>query len=372
MKAPSISRRTCIKTGLMGTLGMAFIPALAANDPVLKKYQREARYYKITGRGVKCTLCPNECNISLNDTGDCRTRINRDNKLYTTAYGNPCAIHIDPVEKKPLYHFLPGSRSFSIATAGCNLVCLNCQNWQISQATPAETRNQELFPGQVVASSIGNNCQSIAYTYAEPLVFYEYMYDSSEKAHQEGIKNILISNGYVNEEPLRKLTKVIDAANIDLKSFSDDIYIRLNTGSLKPVLRTLKILKEEGVWLEITNLVIPGWTDDMDMIKEMCAWLVKNGFDETPLHFSRFFPQYKLQQLPATPAETLTKARNIAMQEGIKFVYIGNLPGNDASNTLCPKCHQVVIERKGFRILKNNLTKGKCQFCHTPVPGVWA
>ena len=328
-------------------------------------------FYTATPRGMKCEICPNECTIRSGESGDCRNRENINGKLYTIAYGNPCSVHVDPIEKKPLYHFLPGSQSFSIATAGCNFACMNCQNWEISQTSPRKTRNIELFPEQVVEQCLSSGSQSIAYTYSEPTSFYEYMFDTAVIAHRRGVRNVLVSNGYINDRPLRTLAPYLDAANIDLKSFSNDIYLKLSAGTLQPVLNTLKTLNEIGVWLEITNLVIPSWTDDMDMIRRMCGWLVENGFSENPLHFSRFFPQYKLTQLPQTPVSTLIRARDIALKAGLKHVYIGNVPSMDASNTTCPNCGKVVLERRGFSIYSINLKNGKCAYCGSMVKGVW-
>ncbi len=377
-----ISKREFLKCGLLGVggafCGMAKPEGSNPNDLIrttppekLWKWSKEGMFYSETPRGVKCLICPNECTLKENEVSLCHNRINVNNKIYTIAYGNPCAIHIDPVEKKPLYHFLPSSKAFSIATAGCNLACLNCQNWTISQVGPKETQNYDLMPEKVVEECIKENCESIAYTYSEPLTFYEYTLDTSIIAREKGIRNILVSAGFINEEPLRKLCKTIDAANIDLKSFKESIYLKLNAGKLQPVLNTLTILKEEGVWLEITNLVIPGWTDDMVMIQEMCTWLYKNGFEDTPLFFSRFQPLYKLTQLPATPVATLNRAREIALDTGLKYVYSGNVPGSSSENTYCPKCKKLVILRKGFSILENNLNQGSCKFCNEKVPGVW-
>ncbi len=341
-------------------------------DPgVPGRYSKESPYYVVTPKGVQCKICPNRCILREGFESICRTHVVKDKKLYTIAYGNPCSVHVDPIEKKPLFHFLPATPSFSIATAGCNLACLNCQNWEISQKSPSETDNTELFPRQVVEQAAKSGCRSIAYTYSEPIAFYEYTFDTARLARARGIKNLLISNGYINEQPLRDLAKYLDAANINLKSFSDDIYARLNGGSLQPVLNTLKILKEEGVWLEITNLVVPTWTDKPDMIAEMCGWLMKNGFADAPLHFSRFHPLYKLTGLPYTPLSFLEKARDIALKAGIKYVYIGNVSGTPAENTYCPKCKKIVIERRGFSILQNNLKNGACKFCSTSIAGIW-
>ena len=242
---------------------------LGAYD-VPAKHRREALFYTETPKGIRCLICPNECTLKRGELSDCRNRISKDGKLHTIAYGNPCAIHVDPIEKKPLYHFLPSSRSFSIATAGCNLACLNCQNWSISQSSPTETRNYDLMPDALVDQASNNNCQSIAYTYSEPITYFEYTCDSARLAHDSGIRNILVSAGYINPEPQQYFIKHIDGANIDLKSFDDNIYLKLNAGKLQPVLDGLKIFRESGVWLEITNLIIPSWTDDLDMIARMC------------------------------------------------------------------------------------------------------
>ena len=384
MKKPEklINKRQFVKYTLAGIGGIACTPinSLFGKNPVstivnppekLWKWSREAMYYTATPRGLKCLRCPNECTIKEGELGDCHNHLTYNGKLYTIAYGNPCAVHIDPIEKKPLLHFLPESSAFSIATAGCNLACLNCQNWSISQKSPRETRNFDLMPDKVIEAAIESDCESIAYTYSEPITFYEYTYDTAILARNAGIKNVLVSAGYINEEPMRKLARVIDAANIDLKSFKDSIYLKLNAGKLEPVLRTLKILNEEGVWLEITNLIIPGWTDDFDMIREMCDWLYKNGFADNPLHFSRFQPLYKLTQLPPTPLSTLTKAREIALDSGIKYVYIGNIPGTEAENTFCPGCNKILMKRRGYRILSNHVINGKCEYCSEPIAGVW-
>ncbi len=369
-----MNKREFLKNCLLATGGLC-IPggtfSLPITDMNSDRNIKEGMFYAATPKGVRCLICPNECNIKEGEAGDCRSRVNKNGKLYSIAYGNPCAVHIDPIEKKPLYHFLPGTTAFSIAAAGCSLACLNCQNWEISQKSPRETRNFDLMPDQVVAGAIKGSCRNIAYTYSEPSTFYEYSFDTSVQAREKNIKNILKTSGYINEEPLRKICKVIDAANVDLKSFSNEIYLKLNAGSLKPVLDSLKILKEEGVWLEITNLVVPSWNDDMEMIRKMCGWLVQNGMAENPLHFSRFYPMHKLTQLPPTPVNTLTRAAEIARSEGLKFVYIGNVPGNESADTLCPSCKKTVIERKGFSITKNNISEACCSFCKTKISGIW-
>jgi pyruvate formate lyase activating enzyme len=335
------------------------------------KWSREALFYVSTHSGLKCLKCPHGCLLGDGETGRCRNRVNIRGKLFSTAYGNPCAVHIDPIEKKPLFHFLPSTEAFSIAAAGCNLRCLNCQNWQISQASPAETENMDMMPDRVVEECVRSGSASIAYTYSEPVTFYEYVYDTAVLARARGVRNVFKSSGYINEPPLRKLCRVIDAANIDLKSFDESVYARLNSARLDPVMRTLKVLREEGVWLEITNLVIPTWTDDMGMIGRMAEWLSESGMQDTPLHFSRFTPLYKLNQLPPTPVSVLEKARAVAMKAGLRYVYIGNVPGHNAENTLCPRCGAVAVERRGFAVLTMNIAGGKCRGCGEKIPGVW-
>ena len=373
-----MKKRDFLRLGIYGAcsacLAGGMFPANAAKPlPQNQKFRpvRKAIFYTPTARGMKCLICPNECQIKPEEHGDCRTRYFTEGDLYTIAYGNPCAVHVDPIEKKPLYHFLPQSKSFSIAIAGCNLACLNCQNWEISQASPLATKNYDLTPGDVIKNCAEQRCTSISYTYSDPVAWYEYAYDTAQMARVAGIKNVLVSAGYINREPLRQLSKYIDAANIDLKSFSNEIYEMLNAGKLQPVLDCLTFLKDNGVWLEITNLVVPDWTDDFDMIKQMCDWLADHGFADVPLHFSRFYPQYKLAQLPETPVATLVKARQIALSAGLHYVYIGNVPGSNAQDTLCPGCKKPLVLRKGFFVEKNEISNGKCRYCNMKIPGVW-
>ena len=356
----------CTKTGKSGINNL-----YSGISEELWKWSKEAEYYTQTPKGVKCLLCPNECSIKEGELGDCHSRLNYKGKLYSIAYGNPCAVNIDPIEKKPLYHFLPKTKSYSIATAGCNLSCLNCQNWTISQVGPRETKNYDLMPEKVVQETLKNKCRSISYTYSEPITFYEYMRDTAKSARLAGIKNVMVTAGYINEKPLRQICKVIDAANVDVKSFSNDIYMKLNAGTLDPVLNTLKIMADENIWLEIGNLIVPGWTDDFDMIKRFCDWIYKNNLHTYPLHFLRFYPQYKLSQLAPTPVNTLLKAKEIALAAGIQFVYLGNVTGAEAQNTYCPSCKKLLVERKGYEITQNHIINGCCEYCKKKIPGVW-
>jgi len=371
-----ISKRDFVKKCLALSAGVVAMPCHGVMSCMIPEeqelYRKVAMFQEETPRGIMCRICPNECVLKEGEVSDCRNRIVRKSKLYTMAYGNPCSANVDPIEKKPLYHFLPGSRAFSIATAGCNLICLNCQNWAISQTSPDKTRNFNLPPERVVEESIRNNCLSIAYTYSEPVTFYEYTYETAVIAKKSGIKNVFKSNGYINPEPLKKLCTVLDAANIDLKSFNNNTYLKLTGGKLQPVLDALKIYKEMGVWLEITNLIVPKWTDNTDEIGLMCKWLGENGFKDTPLHFSRFYPTYKLEQLPPTPVELLKTAYRIATGEGLQYVYIGNVPGNEMADTKCPNCGTTVIARQGYTITANKIKDGRCTKCNTIIEGVWS
>lgn len=333
----------------------------------------EARYYKkLPDREVECTLCPHFCKLSDRERGYCGDRENRGGTYYTLVYGKACAVHIDPIEKKPLFHFLPGKNTLSIATAGCNVNCKFCQNWEISQVRPEQVQNYDFPPSQVVKSAQKYNCPVIAYTYTEPVVFYEYMYDTSVKARSKGIKSVVISAGFINPEPLEELTKVVDAIKIDLKAFTQDFYTNYVRGELKPILEAIKIVHKSQAWLEIVYLVIPTLNDSPPNIRKMCQWIMKEIGPDVPLHFSRFYPMYLLKNLPPTPISTLEKLRNIALKEGLHYVYIGNVPGHKAESTYCPQCHNIIIKRIGYQIEKINLKNGRCKFCNHPIPGIWS
>ncbi|MFO8166084.1 MAG: AmmeMemoRadiSam system radical SAM enzyme [Desulfatiglandales bacterium] len=335
------------------------------------KWSIEGFYYTKNGNDVQCLVCPNRCYLTPGDRSVCRSKVNIGGKLYSLAYGNPCVVHIDPIEKKPLNHFYPATNVLSIAAAGCNFRCLNCQNWEISQKKPEEIQHSELFPTDVVRLAKEKNTPSIAYTYSEPVSYYEYMYDTARLASEAGIKNVWVSNGYINKRPLEDLAQYLDGANVNLKSFDDDTYRRLNGGRLQPVLNTFKLLHEKGIWFEMTTLVVPGYVDNPEMIKRMCNWILRELGPDYPLHFLRFFPQYRLNRLPATPVKTLEHVRNIALKEGIHYVYLGNVPGHDAYNTYCHNCHQILIDRRGYTIAELNIHNGRCKFCNTPIPGRW-
>jgi len=328
-------------------------------------------YQKLDNQKVKCELCPRYCVISPGKRGYCRVRENQKGQLISISYAKPVAIHLDPIEKKPLFHFLCSKQAFSIATAGCNLNCKFCQNWDISQSQPERLNYTALEPQELVNKALASGAPVVAFTYTEPTVFYEYMLDICRLARGRGLKNVMHSNGYINEEPLRGLAKYLDAANIDLKGFKEEYYAKICEGSLAPVLKSLKVLKEEGVHLEITNLVLTGFNDDPESITKMCLWIKDNLGSSTPLHFTRFFPMYKLLGLNPTPVETLEKLRKIALDCGLKYVYIGNVPGHTGENTYCPKCKRMLIKRVGYIVEEINLVDGVCKFCQEKIEGVW-
>lgn len=331
----------------------------------------EASYYEsFSDRSLQCFLCPNHCTIPPGRFGICKARKNIDGKLYSMVYGKIASVHVDPIEKKPFFHFLPGSKVFSAGTTGCNMRCAFCQNWEISQAFPEDVRTENATPEQLVAKAIESGAQSIAFTYNEPVIAYEYALDTARLAKDKGLKVVLVSNGYISEEPLKELLKYIDAYKVDLKAFDEKFYHKFTGGRLAPILDSLKMIKQSGVWLEIVTLLVPGENDSETEIRAMARWIKENLGDDVPLHFSRFFPQYKLQNLPPTPAETLIRARKIAMEEGLKFVYTGNVPYPEGETTYCPKSGEKAIERQGYFITRDHLKDGACPDGEK-IPGVW-
>jgi pyruvate formate lyase activating enzyme len=311
------------------------------------------------------------CLIEPGQSGECRVRINIDGVLRTVVYGFPCSIHVDPIEKKPLFHFLPSTKILSMATVGCNLHCRNCQNWEISQANPEDSRAMFCPPEKLVEMTQEYDCPSLAYTYTDPIIFYEYTYDTAKLARDKGIRSVLVTAGYINAEPWKKLLKYVDAANIDLKGMSDDFYIRVCSGTLKPVQEALVLAKASGIMVEVTNLIIPTLNDKPEQIRKLTRWVKANLGGETPLHFSRFFPRYKMQHLPPTSLKTLDMAREIAISEGLHYVYIGNIRSKVGQNTYCPGCNSLLIERSGYTILQNWLKEGCCPDCGKEIYGVW-
>ncbi len=320
---------------------------------------------------VQCELCPRNCVVQPGQSGDCRIRVNVDGKLRAVTYGYPSAIHVDPVEKKPVNHFLPGTKIFSIATVGCNMHCKNCQNWEISQCNPEDATAMKLPPEAIPAAARQSGCQSVAYTYTDPSVYYEYAFDSCVRAHEAGLRNVLVTAAYMNLKPWRELCQHVDAVTIDVKAFTEQFYREICGTSLKPVLDCLVAAKSMGVLVEVSNLVIPTLNDTERDIAPLCRWIVENLGRETPMHFLGFFPQYQMRHLPPTPAPTLDRAREIAQAAGLHFVYIGNLLAEDAQNTRCPACQRLLIRRTQHTVLKNDLVGGKCAACQTEIYGIW-
>ncbi|MBN1808298.1 MAG: AmmeMemoRadiSam system radical SAM enzyme [Planctomycetes bacterium] len=381
------SRRDILRfagSGFLAGLGSRF---LFAEDALLPPadgrpnvhFRREARWYTKSKDGsVSCGLCPLHCTVAPGSRGACGVRENRGGVYYSLTWGSPCAVHVDPIEKKPLFHFRPGSRVYSFAAAGCNMSCKFCQNWDISQAAPDEMPSRALPPSALVPLVKSRKIDIIAFTYSEPTVSSEYVLDSASLARSEGIDTVTISNGFIEEAPLADLLRVLSAVKVDLKSFDDGFYRDICSARLKPVLDTLTRLAAAGTWFEIVYLVIPSLNDDMKMIASMSAWILKNLGASVPLHFTRFHPAYRLKNLPATPLSTLSRARQTALAEGLRFVYTGNVPGASGEDTFCPSCGKVLVERHEYHImnvrLKNvsrNKKEASCEYCGAPVPGIW-
>jgi pyruvate formate lyase activating enzyme len=316
-------------------------------------------------------LCPKECTLSPGEAGDCRVRVNLDGRLRSLVYGFPCAINVDPVEKKPFFHFLPGTTMLSLATVGCNLHCLNCQNWEISQANPEDSTASQCPPEQVVGLAQQHRCRSVACTYTEPLVYYEYTLDIARSARNAGVRTVLVTAAYISPEPWKRLLEVVDAVTIDLKFMSDDLYHTVCDASLKPVLDAIVAAKEAGVWVEVSNLVIPTLNDRPEDLRRLSQWVKDSLGVETPLHFLGFYPRYKMQHLPPTSDHTLQMARDAAKAVGLKFVYVGNVTCPDGQDTHCPSCDRLLVERSGFTVLQNRIRDGHCPDCGKAVAGVW-
>lgn len=330
----------------------------------------EARFYTRSGAGkVRCYLCPRYCEIGDGQTGFCFVRKNEGGTLYSLAYGNPYAVHIDPIEKKPLAHFLPGTRILSIGTAGCNLGCKFCQNWDISKARYDHERASIFAPEAAVQTALKRHCPSIAFTYNDPVIWAEYAMDIAQLAHTRGLKTVMVTAGYITQEALPVVYDHIDAANVDLKGFTEDFYRKTCLAHLKPVLQTLKALKQRGsTWVEITNLIIPTLNDARAEIRDMCKWILDNLGPEVPLHFTAFHPDFKLMHLPQTSGEILEEARHLAMDLGIHYCYVGNVHTKEGNNTYCPRCHTLLMRRTWHAVHEINLENGCCPTCGHRIP----
>ena len=329
-----------------------------------KKYSHEANV-------VKCLLCAQGCVIGVGQRGRCRARMNVEGELKSLVYGRPITVHIDPIEKKPLYHFLPGSDAYSLATSGCPLQCKFCQNWQISQARPEDYQTAVVAPARIVDAAFSRSVPVIAFTYNEPTVFTEYLTDIAREARKQNLKSVLISCGLMNEAPLAEMCDVLDAIKIDLKGYSDEFYQKVCGAKLQPVLRSIRQVARSKVHLELVNLVVPTLNDSEKMLQGLVEWIAGELGPDVPVHFTRFHPDYQLLNLPPTPVETLEQAREAAMAHGLHYAYVGNVPNHPGNHTYCPSCRKVVVKRNGFFITEMHVQGGRCVFCRKKIAGVW-
>ncbi|OQZ04869.1 MAG: AmmeMemoRadiSam system radical SAM enzyme [Candidatus Brocadia sp. UTAMX1] len=333
---------------------------------------KEARFYENLDGKVRCRLCNHYCIIKNGKRGICGVRENRDGRLFSLVYGRSIATGVEPIEKKPFFHFYPGTTAYSIATAGCNFHCLNCQNWEISQMPKTGEGGiigKKLLPEEIVANAKRLGCKSIAYTYTEPTIFFEYAYDTARLAHKEGIKNVFVTNGYTSGEAIKEIAPFLDAANVDLKSFDEDFYRKICGAKLQPVLDNIRLYRELAIWVEVTTLIIPGYSDDKKQLRAI-AEFIKGIGEDIPWHITAFYPAYKLPDVPPTTIESLRRAREIGIKAGLKYVYEGNVPGEGGENTYCYHCGEAVITRFRFEIRENKLTEGKCPKCKNQIDGV--
>ena len=328
--------------------------------------------YEHTQAIVQCQLCAQNCVLKENERGRCRARMNVGGRLKTLVYGRPVSVHVDPIEKKPFYHFLPGAAAFSLASAGCPLSCRFCQNWEISQARPEDFPGPFIPPEKVAEAARQREALVVAYTYNEPTVFTEYLIDIARAGRPKGLRNVMISCGFMNPAPLGELLTVLDAIKIDLKGYSPDFYRRVCGARLEPVLASIRKVAKSGVHLEIVNLVVPTLNDSKKMLADLAAWVMGEAGPDVPVHFTRFHPDYQMRNLPPTPVDTLERAYDLARTAGLHYPYVGNVPGHPGNNTHCPNCGKTVIARTGFFVTENHIIQGRCAFCRTPIAGVWS
>ena len=368
-----ITRRRFIGCGAACSGLALFGSDFYENEALAAESFMQARFYTARPNGlVVCHVCPRECVIAEDKRGICGTRLNQGGVLYSLVYGRVAAEALDPIEKKPFFHVLPGSRAYSIATAGCNMTCKFCQNYTLSQSKPEDLRSVRRTPTDIASLAANGGAASIAYTYNEPTVFTEYVHDCARAGQKHGIASVVVSNGYINAEPLDRLAEVIDAYKVDFKAFSRSFYREITGGERDPVLETIKRLKKHGIWTELVHLTIPTLNDADADFAGMADWLMGELGPDIPVHFTRFHPTYRLTNLPVTPLSTLVRARSILLDKGMNFVYVGNVPGHPGESTWCPSCGKVVIGRRGYTITALNLKNGMCTSCKTRIPGVWS
>ncbi|MHC4481155.1 MAG: AmmeMemoRadiSam system radical SAM enzyme [Planctomycetota bacterium] len=366
------SRRQFLSWACRGALALPAATLAAPAQATQEPEAHPARHWEsLEELRVHCKLCPRECKVADRERGYCGVRENRGGQYVTLVHSRPCAVHVDPIEKKPLFHFLPGSKALSIATAGCNIECRFCQNWRISQFRPEQVDSIHLPPEPLVEMARQTGSRSIAYTYSEPVIFYEYMYDAARLGAERGIHSVMITNGYIHRKPMRELCEHLSAVKVDLKAFSEKFYRDTCSGELKPVLEVLKLLKDLGTWTEIVVLIVPTLNDSPEEARAMADWIAGELGPEVPVHFTRFHPAYKIRNLPPTPVPTLERCREIAMDRGLHYVYAGNVPGHPGENTYCPGCDEVVVRRLGFVVSEVNVEQGRCGSCGHRIAGIW-
>jgi pyruvate formate lyase activating enzyme len=377
----SIDRRKLIALGAAGAAAALHPPVLRSASAAQRGSSasgdelpaREASWYKKLEEGrVECELCPQACTVADMERGMCGVRENRGGTYYTLVHSLACSIHTDPIEKKPLFHVLPGEKAFSFSTAGCNVECKFCQNWELSQFRPEQVQAYDLPPEKLVAAARRNGARLTAATYGEPVVFWEYVRDVAIAANAAGVRPTVVSNGFIKEKPLREVLPLLSAIKVDLKSFRDEFYRKQVRGELEPVLKSLEIIKEVGVWLEIVVLLVPTLNDSAAEVHELCSWVKAKLGPDVPVHFTRFHPTYRLTDLPPTPVASLERAWKIGRNAGLNYVYLGNVPGHPGENTTCPACGEILIRRVGYQILSNRLVNGSCPDCQHSIPGVWS
>jgi len=380
------TRRDLLKLGLGCALGAGALgglarlatsgsrrppPAIQPSDD--SRWVHPASYYRRLENGrIRCLLCPKECEVGPAERGFCGVRENREGEYYTLVYGRAASVNIDPIEKKPFFHVVPGSSIFSFSTAGCNMECKNCQNWQLSQSRPEQLPASHLPPAALVEVARSNRLSFIAGTYGEPVVFAEYLLDVARAGNEQNLRTTMVTAGLINRQPMIDLCRELAAVKVDLKSMREEFYQRNCAGELRPVLNTIELVKNQGVWLEIVYLVVPTLNDSEQEIRDLARWVRTHVGPEVPLHFSRFHPQYRLRNLPPTPYETLDRCHGIARAEGLHYVYVGNLPRHPAESTYCPQCEQLLIGRRGHAITENHIQQGRCEFCQHVIPGLWS
>jgi len=376
------NRREALTALAGGTAAYCCSRLAAAQDPVQGSpidsgprtglSSQRARWWKAVGQGkVECELCPHRCRVANRERGSCGVRENVGGKYVALTYARPCAIHLDPIEKKPFYHVLPGKTALSIGLPGCNLQCKFCQNWEIAQVRPEQVQTFARTPGQIVNLAKRRGAPTIAATYSEPVVWSEYVYDVGAAAKRAKLRMLMVTNGFIQPRPMTDLLNVLTAVKIDLKAYTDKFYQDQCGGKLRPVLDTLRLLARKKVWTEIVVLVIPGLNDSEKEVRSLARFVRQDLGASVPVHFTRFHPSYRLQNVPSTPVRTLTRVRRVAMDEGLQFVYVGNVPGHPGNHTYCPGCGKIVIRRVGMAVVKNVLSGGKCPNCQRAIPGVW-